>query len=230
LNCEELPSVSGACYTYNRLSLLRGSVKMFVDQVYGGKKELVILNDDPKVKVVCDHDEVVVFNWERRFKNIREKVAKTIELCTGEVIIHWPDDDLFKPWTISTYIKALDDTDFCAPAGFYKEGGGTLQFIGAAIAGMHAIRKEAWDRIGGAPLYDPKSLKVGIKRRAADTAFYQKLKDLGMYREHILKKEEVFFTWRSTLADHSMWRDCPETHPERFALFDGIPKEYKILV
>lgn len=223
---EVNPSVSVTCITYKRTKYLTGLVEMFLAQDYLGKKEFVLLNDDPSVEIICNHDEITVYNWDKRFKNIRKKYQTSYDLSVNEVIIPWDDDDLFEPWTISTHIKALGSHDFCAPVGFYKGTKGNR--LNHSHGAMYSIRREALDRIGGIPLLDEKALKAGLIRNASHTAFAKKLKELGMYREHPLNKNELFFTWRSAHADHSQWRENPTMHPEKYLPFDGTPERFEI--
>lgn len=222
------PSVSWRCATYKRLNFLDGIAQMFLDQDYEGEKEFVFLNDDPEVEIKCGHDEIRIFNLKQRLENMREKEAKAVELCRNEIIIPIDDDDYYAPWTIKTCVELIGNDEFCAPVGFIKQGGQVTQYHSQAIAGMYIIRKSTWDRIGGSPLYNPKSLLTGEMKQGSNTAFFKKLKRLGLYKEKGLNRDQAYFTWRPALAK-SVWMENISSNPELFEPFMGTPDVYEIL-
>ena len=54
------PSISAKCITYGRVSTLEEAIYSFLQQDYPGEKELVIVNDYPKQKLIFDHPEIKI--------------------------------------------------------------------------------------------------------------------------------------------------------------------------
>ncbi|MCK5617586.1 hypothetical protein KAR91_87790, partial [Candidatus Pacearchaeota archaeon] len=142
--------VSWRCSTYGREECVPEIIRMFLKQDYKGKKELVILNDDPDINYVFEHPEVRIFNWNYRFINVREKQNVCVGLCKGEIFIPIGDDDLYKPWTISVCVEAIGDDPFVAISGFWKHK--KLNIRGKrheCIAGLYVCRIDFFKKMGG---------------------------------------------------------------------------------
>lgn len=106
---DSLPKASCQCITYGRTSLLNEAVACFLSQDYPGEKELVILNDYPKMKIECDIPMVKVINLDERISNIGKKRNACCGYCTGDIIFPWDDDDISLPHRISYSVSKMSN-------------------------------------------------------------------------------------------------------------------------
>ena len=98
-----LPFVSCYCPTYGRPRLLEEAIESFLRQDYTGAKELVVLNDHVEQQLIFDHPEVRIINSGERIVPVARKFNECVDLCNGEVLFPWDDDDIYLPWKISRY-------------------------------------------------------------------------------------------------------------------------------
>ena len=147
------PFVSCRCMTHARVSHLETSISCFLRQDYPGKKELIILNDCAEQTLVFDHPEVKIFNLESQIPTIGQKENSCIDLCAGEIIFFWDDDDFFLPFYISTYIKEMIDRkwDFIQNNYCWNWNGVSLSGPFPAQCTGFAFRKTAWNAAGKLP-------------------------------------------------------------------------------
>jgi len=101
------PKVSAYCATYGRPRILEEAIESFIRQDYKGEKELIILNDCPYHELYIDHPEVKVFNLKKKIHLLGEKFNNTIDLCSGEILFAWEDDDIYLPHRISYTINKM---------------------------------------------------------------------------------------------------------------------------
>jgi len=99
--------ISALCITYGRSHLLEEAIEAFLKQDYQNK-ELIIVNDLPEQKLIFDHPQVKVFNFDQRFSTIGAKRNKSVELSSGEILTSWDDDDLYLPWLLSTIVNEFE--------------------------------------------------------------------------------------------------------------------------
>ena len=81
------------------------SIESFLRQVYDGKKELIIVNDYPRQKLIFDHPEVRIINLNKTFKSIGEKERFAFEQCSHDTVVQWDDDDIALPWHLENINK-----------------------------------------------------------------------------------------------------------------------------
>ena len=186
---NKLPSISCRIETYRRPKFVGEVIGYFLRQDYGGKKELVILNDDPSMHLVYKHPEVRIFNWPYRFSNLRNKINEATRCCKYEIIFPWADDDVYERWALSVVAKNLGDMPFVVLYPFWKHSSDSCRLINSVQRGMYIIRKKLWDEIGGYP-EDAKT----------DADIQKMVKLLGLYTEVKLKDNEVYYTWRSNIT------------------------------
>ncbi|MCP4599016.1 MAG: glycosyltransferase family 2 protein [Proteobacteria bacterium] len=98
---HELPFASCMCLTYGRPHLLEEAIKCFLEQDYKGKKELVVFNDLESQELVFDHPEVRVINESKRYPTLGEKRNACVDICRGDLVFVWDDDDIYLPWRLS---------------------------------------------------------------------------------------------------------------------------------
>ena len=150
----ELPFISCKCITYGRVSTLEESIESFLKQDYPADKcELIIVNDYPLQTLVFDHPQVKIINLDKTFDIIGEKENYATELCQGDIICQWDDDDVALPHHLQNVAKYMTEEVnilhwetgvLCHVTGIEQVG-----WIGNS--GI-VFRKSAWKAIGGHPL------------------------------------------------------------------------------
>ena len=149
----EHPLISCKMITYGRVDTLEESLHSFLQQDYPGPKELIIVNDYPLQTLVFDHPEVKIYNVSHTFTTIGAKENFATELCSGDIICQWDDDDVALPNHLSNVAEQFtDDVNIlhwetgvlCHITGIEK-----VTWIGNS--GI-VFRKSAWEAIGGHPL------------------------------------------------------------------------------
>ena len=218
--------VSWACKTYGREKHVPEIIRMFLEQDYKGKKEFVLLNDDPDVKYVFDHPEVRIYNWNYRFSNMRVKNNMCVRLCNGEVYMPIADDDLFKPHATTTFMDAIGDCPFVAARGFWKKdltkvGMHATVWHDVTIGGLFACRVDFFKRMGGYAIWMwfPFGDKIRDDRVQEwilhPENFMERVRETdGCYKEFKVEQRDGFFTWvRGT--DH-YWHVGHHNDPDKY--------------
>lgn len=145
------PLISAKCITYGRVDTLEESLHSFLQQDYPNK-EMIIVNDYPLQKLMFDHPQVKIINLDYTFSNIGMKENFATELCSGDIICQWDDDDVALPNHLNNVVKHMtDDINIlhwetgvlCHVTGIEK-----VTWIGNS--GI-VFRKSAWKAIGGHP-------------------------------------------------------------------------------
>jgi glycosyltransferase involved in cell wall biosynthesis len=95
------------CPTYGRLPYLGRLLASFLNQDYDDK-HLVIINDDKKITLECDYDNVTVMNLTRKI-SVGEKRNLGAAYGHFDVIHPWDDDDIFLPNRLSNHMKQYAD-------------------------------------------------------------------------------------------------------------------------
>jgi len=149
---NKLPFLSCKMITYGRVEFLEESLHSFLIQDYP-EKELVIVNDYPLQKLVFDHPQVRIYNLDETFKTIGDKENFATELCKGDIICQWDDDDVAMPWHLNNVAKYFtDDVNILHwnPGVFYNNN--TISDITWIGNSGIVFRKSAWKAIGGHPV------------------------------------------------------------------------------
>lgn len=103
------------CPTYARIPFLNRMVAGFLSQTYDDK-ELVIVNDDKNVELVCDQPGVVCINLNKRIL-VPQKKNLAIGLGYHDVFLTCDDDDVYLPNHIESHVKKhLENPDI----GLYR--------------------------------------------------------------------------------------------------------------
>lgn len=150
------PIISCLCPTYNRAPdhqwLIEEAVESFLRQDHP-HKELIVCNDAPGQRLVCDAPGVRVFNRPDRFGSLSEKLRWMIGQARGDLFCRWDDDDISLPWRLSLSLEKLGDRLEWRPENYWYSPKGEHHEVGGA-ANTHAMamwRREAMDKIGGYP-------------------------------------------------------------------------------
>jgi len=112
---DDQPPVSCFCLTYGRPRLLEEAIHSFLQQDYGGPKEMIVLNDYAGQILELDHPEVQVINLPKRFRTLGEKMNAAVALASHDVLFAWDDDDIYLPHRLRFSVAAFDPAK-----GFFK--------------------------------------------------------------------------------------------------------------
>lgn len=149
----ELPKISCRCITYGRVDFLEELLYSYINQEYDGWSELVIVNDYPLQKLHFDHPNVRIYNLDKTFPIIGEKENFITNLCKGDLIAVFDDDDVALPnhlLNIATWFKSDTALLHWANGVYFNVPNITaLTFLGNS--GI-VFSKKAWKEIGGHPL------------------------------------------------------------------------------
>jgi hypothetical protein len=96
-------------------------------QDYPGKKELVILNDNPEQTLVFDHPEVVIENRKERFPTTTEKHLFNVGMCQYDYMAPWASDDICFANRLSTSVERIHKG---GPMFHLPDDRGNFQFYG----------------------------------------------------------------------------------------------------
>lgn len=93
--------------TYGRLPFLGRLVASFLSQTYDDK-ELVIVNDDSNVQLVCPIKNVTCINLNKKIL-VAQKRNLATQIGYHDLYIHHDDDDIFLPNRIANNVKIHKD-------------------------------------------------------------------------------------------------------------------------
>ena len=186
---DSLPFISCKCITYGRVVTLEESVESFLKQDYPADKcELIIVNDYPLQTLIYDHPQVKIVNLDKTFDTIGEKENYATNLCQGDIICQWDDDDVALSHHLQNVAKYMtDDVNI-----IHWETGVLCHITGIEQVGWIGnsgivFRKSAWKAIGGHPL----------ENAGYDMTFIEAINAHGGRRFVKLPKEEAawFYMW-----------------------------------
>ena len=103
------PFISCFVPTYGRPKLLEEVIQCFLLQDYPGRKELVILNDMPGQILYYDHPEVILINTDKRIEPLGAKFNATCDMCSGDFLTPWDDDDIYLPHKLTHAAENIVD-------------------------------------------------------------------------------------------------------------------------
>jgi glycosyltransferase involved in cell wall biosynthesis len=183
-----LPLISAKCITYGRVDTLEESLHSFLQQTYPNK-EMIIINDYPLQKLQFDHPQVKIVNLDETFNTIGSKENFATNLCEGEIICQWDDDDVALPNHMDNVAEHLTpDVDIIHwKTGVYCEDQSAIKEVGWIGNSGIAFRKSAWEAIGGHP----------IENAGYDMTFVQRLHKHGekKFVEMPIEKASWFYMW-----------------------------------
>ena len=102
------------CPTFGRAPhyahLLNESTYWFLRQSYPYKR-LIILNDAPQQTLRMDYTypEITIVNASERYPTLGAKLNALIDLCDGDIICPWDDDDISLPHRLDQAAKKFSD-------------------------------------------------------------------------------------------------------------------------
>jgi len=162
--------ISCKMITYGRVEFLEESLHSFLLQDYAGEKELVIVNDYPLQKLIFDHPQVRIYNLDKTFETIGEKENYATELCKGDIICQWDDDDVAMPWHLRNVEKYfVEESDLLHwERGVFFNNSAISSISGLGNSGI-VFSKKIWRQLGGHP----------IENAGYDMTFVIKIKNIS---------------------------------------------------
>lgn len=181
------PLISAKCITYGRVDMLEESLHSFLQQTHPNK-ELVIVNDYPLQTLKFEHPEVRIYNLNQTFSTIGAKENFATEMCNGDIICQWDDDDVALPNHLSNVAKHMTpDVNIIhwKTGVFYNEP--NITEIGWIGNSGIVFRKSAWEAIGRHPL----------ENAGYDMTFIEKLHKWGGRKLVEMDEEDAswFYMW-----------------------------------
>lgn len=196
-----LPLVSCLLYAGRlvpaRHRLLEEAVESFLRQGYR-YKELILLNDTPEQKLICEAPGVRVINTSARCPSLGDCYNAAISFATGDVFAPWGATSINLPWRLEHSVRELGDRDVFRPAQcWYMLDGELDSRSGRPDGGQVALfTREALRSVGGFP-----SITLRL-HHAMDAALDQWLTDQGAPRAELpLPRADWFTILRRRQAD-----------------------------
>lgn len=189
----ELPLISAKCITYGRTDVLEESLNSFLQQNYPNK-EMVIVNDYPLQKLIFDHPQVKIYNLNETFSFIGDKENYATDLCQGEIICQWDDDDIALQNHMDNVAKLLNDDYHLLhwKTGVYYNGN-KIEKVGWIGNSGIVFKKTVWKEVGGHP-----------KQNAGyDMTFVQSIHKLGMNKTLFAEMPQEDASWFYMWGDRS---------------------------
>ena len=105
--------ISVLVLTYKRPHLLEEAVESFLRQEATVECEMVVINDNPEVDYVYNHNKVRIINHKERFSSISAKIEWGYKQCKYDYIYRLDDDDLLAPWAMQNlYTDIIKNPDY----------------------------------------------------------------------------------------------------------------------
>lgn len=185
----ELPSISCRVITYGRVATLEETMQSFLQQEYEGKKELVIVNDYDKQKLIYDHPEIKIFNFDKTFETLGDKENFAAEQCQGEIVAVMDDDDIYLPNHLSNIAKFfVEGSDLLHwNKGMYMSWPKIEAIVPIGNSGI-VYSKRIWREIGGYPR----------ENAGYDMSFVNKIKSVSkniVYAEPSREEVSAAYIW-----------------------------------
>ena len=185
----KLPFISCKCITYGRVEMLEESLHSFLQQDYPAEMcELVIVNDYPLQMLKFDHPQVRIYNNPYTFSTIGQKENFATEMCMGDVICQWDDDDVAIPNHLMNVAEQFtNDVNILhwKTGVYYNEP--NITDVGWIGNSGIVFRKSVWEAIGKHPL----------ENAGYDMTFVEKLHTNGgvLFAEMPKEKASWFYMW-----------------------------------
>lgn len=112
----ELPFVSAIMPTCGRPEMAARAVDMFLAQDYANAELIVVDDGYPQFSPVSN--DKITYEWSSRKRSVGAKRNIACAIASGDVIIHWDDDDVYAPARISDQVGRLMSADGLEMTGY----------------------------------------------------------------------------------------------------------------
>jgi len=182
-----LPRVSCYCATYGRPWALEESIASFLRQDYPGEKELIVLNDYSGHTLHCDAPGVKVYNVKAQIIPLGRKFNRTVELCTGDILLPWEDDDIFLSNRISYTVEHMKNGFFHTHLAFFE-----LARMKLKISGNHYHCNMGVTKV----LFEECGRYVELDQCDLDVRLMQLLKRKSGHKGYTIANKDIFYVYR----------------------------------
>lgn len=224
-----LPKISAYCATYGRPKVLEEAVESFLKQDYTGEKEIIILNDFKDHKLYFDHPQVKIFNLEKRIFPLGKKFNEVANLCTGEIIFAWEDDDIYLPNRVSLTVSRLlaESKKIFHTRQAYVEASekklmNSIEYWKTSVL-FHsnlAMYKDVFKKCGGYTEID----EIDLDSRSIEKFF-----KIQNYKSEKINQNEIFYIYRiNTNSYHATCLSYEDKKNISFLAEQYVKKENKI--
>lgn len=136
------PLISVITKFHFRTECLPEAVESFLRQTCV-QSEMVIVNNNPKTKVVFDHPRVTVINMDHEPESIYEIVEVGLRAAKSEWITFLDDDDLMMPNCLAAYLPLLNGPYDRIIQGAHVHSSMTevCRIVPNGVSNIHAMRK-----------------------------------------------------------------------------------------
>lgn len=175
--------ISVLVLTYKRPHLLEEAVESFLRQEATVECEMVVINDNPEVDYVYNHNKVRIINHKERFSSISAKIEWGYKQCKHDYIYRLDDDDLLAPWAlenVSLDIIEHPGYEIYRSSGFYFFVNNEFQEMNGNVNNGNVYTKDYFDRI----TFPDKSGNEDVDITFGNNAkiYESKLKNTMLYR------------------------------------------------
>lgn len=142
--------ISVLTLTYKRHHLLEEAIESFLQNESFHPKEMVIINDNPEVDYVYDHEDIRIINHKQRFPSIAAKIEWGYKQCNYDYIYRLDDDDLLNKTAISNAtLDILENPGYeiYRSSGMYFFVHNIFEGLNSNINNGNIYTKEYLDRI-----------------------------------------------------------------------------------
>ena len=156
------PVVSCIMPTFNRRHFIRKAVEYFLRQDYQWKQLVIVDDGSDSIRDLIPNIDSVLYIGLRNKTPLGEKRNIAIENCSGDIIMHWDDDDWYSDTRISFQVGSLlkENANVCGLGGglYYdivadqfwrcQEQLHEILFYAAIIGGSLCYQKSLWEKVG----------------------------------------------------------------------------------
>lgn len=225
--------------TAGRVHLLEEALFSFLNMERSEEAELIIVNDYPYQKLIFDHPRIKIINSSVLFHSIGEKDIYAHDLCQGDIVLVFDDDDIALPNHLNNIDKYLQDNDILhwGNAGFYNESSDektkpSIQFTQIGNSGI-VYPMKSYIECGKSPIMNEGGdMKLVKNLKALRNKSYWAMpenKDISwLYRWSLPKVNDVGCYHQSGMGDEVEGRD--PAHIRNFNYLESLRKKNKLPV
>ena len=174
--------ISVLTITYKRHHLLEEAIESFLRQPCTDC-EMVVVNDNPEVDYIYEHERVKIINCKERFPSIASKLEWGYKQCKHDYIYRLDDDDLLAPWALENVkedILANTGFEIYRSSGMYFFVNNEFQKEDSNINNGNVYTKAYLDRIEFPDKSGDEDADITFMHKA--TIYESKLKHTMLYR------------------------------------------------
>lgn len=139
--------ISAICLFSGRLARLRESLACWEAQDFDGERELIILNAQPRQRLLCDVAGVRIVTAPRPMMPPQARNF-CIEQARGDVIVSWPEDDYCLPSHLKNIADAITGNAWIWMDKEFLMERGEIRKVVQSGPFSFAFTREAWRRVG----------------------------------------------------------------------------------